>query len=105
MASKNEFSTLNLWKRKSVLIAIHTRHDNSSIERFLNVDRSWVWRERKDFEESEGYYEAIAKRSTHRQQSHCVKTHEFVAKVQQRIDIDPGKSIRQLLVTYKGMSQ
>ena len=69
MASKNEFSIPQSWKRKSVLIAIHTRHDNSSIAKFLKVDKSWVWRTRKELEESEGDYEAKAERSTHKQRS------------------------------------
>ena len=81
MASKSEFSISQLWKRKSVLVAIHTKHDNSSIAKFLKVDKSWVWRVRKELEESEGDYKAIAERSTYKQWSDCVRTPEFAAKV------------------------
>ena len=93
MALKNKFSVPQSWKRKSVLVAIHDKHDNFSIGKFLKVDKSWIWRMRKELEESEGDSEAIYERSTHKQQSDCVRTPEF-AKVQEMIDIDPGKSIR-----------
>ena len=43
MASKNEFPIPQLWKRKSVLVAIHARHDNNSIAKFLKVNKSWAW--------------------------------------------------------------
>ena len=52
MASKNEFSIPQLWKRKSVLVAIHAEHDNSSITKSLKVDKSWVWKVRKELKES-----------------------------------------------------
>ena len=58
-----------MWKRKSVFVATNAGHDNSSLAKFLKVDKSWVWRVRKELEESEGDYEAIAKRSTHKQRS------------------------------------
>ena len=64
--------------------------DNSTIEKFLKVGKSWVWRVRKELEESEGDYEAKADRSIHKQWSDCVRTPEFVAKAQEKIDIDPG---------------
>ena len=92
MASKNEFSIPQSWKRKSVLVG----HDNSSIVKFLKVDKSWVWRVRKKHEKSKGDYEAIAQRSTHKQRSDSVRTPEFVAKVQKMIGIDPDKSIRSI---------
>ena len=49
---------------------------------------------RKELEDSEGDYEAIAERSIHKQQSDCVRTPEFIAKI--REVIDPGKSIRSI---------
>ena len=77
-----------------MLDAIHTGHDNSSIAKFLKVGKSWVWRVRKEFEDSEDDYEAISERSTHKQRSSCARTPEFVPKVQEMIDIGPGNSIR-----------
>ena len=59
MALKNEFSISQLWKRKSVLVAIHAGHDNSRIENFLKVAKSKVRRVRKELEEFEGHYETI----------------------------------------------
>ena len=50
----------------------------------------------KELQKFEGDYEAIAERSTHKQWSACVRTPDFVAKVQEMIDIDPGKSIRSI---------
>ena len=59
MTKKNEFSMPQSRKRKCVSC-------NSSIVKFLEVDKSWVWRVKKELVESEGEYEAIAERSTHR---------------------------------------
>ena len=44
-------------------------HDNSSIAKSLKVDKSWVRRVRKELEESEGDYEAITERPTHKQRT------------------------------------
>ena len=79
-----------------MLVTNHAKQENASIAKFLKVDKSWVWGVRKKFEESEGEYGAIAERSTHKQWSDCVRTPEFVAKVQEMIDIDAGKSIRSI---------
>ena len=83
-------------EKKKLSVAIHAGHDNSSIAKFLKVDKSCVWRARKEFDVSEGEYEAIAERSSHKQRSNFVRTPEFVAKVQEMIDIDPGKSKRSI---------
>ena len=85
-----------MWKRKSVLVPIHVGHDNSCISKIFKVDKNWVCRVRKRLEESKGDYETIAERSTHKQRSDCVRTPEFVVKIQEMIDIDPGKSIRPI---------
>ena len=63
-----------------MLVAIHARHDNSSIVKFLKVDKSWVWRVRKELEDYEGDFEDIAERSTDKKHSDCIRTPEFIAK-------------------------
>ena len=52
MGPKEEFTFPQEWK--SVLFAIHARHDNATIPKFFDLTTTWVWKVRNQLEESGG---------------------------------------------------
>ena len=62
MGPRKEFTFPQEWKRKAVLFAICTRHNNATIAKFFDLTTTWVWKVRNQLEKSGGDYGAVAKR-------------------------------------------
>ena len=96
MELRKEFTFPQEWKRKAVLFAICTGHNNATIAKFFDLTTMWVWKVRNQLEKSGGDYEAVAKRSDHSRRSDCLRTAKFISRVKNAIDKDPGKSMRTI---------
>ena len=96
MEPRKEFTFLQEWKRKAVLFAICTGHNNVTIAKFFDLTTTWVWKVRNQLKKSGGDYEAVAKRSDHQRRFDCLRTAKFINRVKNAIDKDPGKSMRAI---------
>lgn len=96
MAAKEEFTIPNLWKRHGALLGIRAGKDNKQIADTLGVTVPFVWRVRKDLEDSGGDYEATASRAEHSRRSDALRIPEMVAQVEEIMTNDPGKSMRAI---------
>ena len=61
MEPRKKFTFPQEWKRKAVLFAIRTGHNNATIAKFFDLTTTWVWKVRNQLEKSGGDYEAVAK--------------------------------------------
>ena len=91
-----EFTFPQEWKKKAVLFAICTRHDNATIAKFFDLTTTWVWKVKNQLGKSGDDYEAVAKRSDHQKRSDCLRTPKFFNRVKNAIDKDPGKSMHMI---------
>ena len=98
--AKKRIYLLQEWKRKSVLCAILTEHDNMIIAKFFDLTTMWVWKARNQLEESGGDYKAVAKRSSHQRRFDYLKTSKFIDRIKNAIEKDLG---RLLCVIAKDM--
>ena len=96
MEPRKEFTFPQEWKRKAVLFAICTGHNNATIAKFFDLTTTWVWKVRNQLKKSGGDYEAVAKRSDHQRRSDCLRTAKFINCVKNAIDKDPGKSMHAI---------
>ena len=83
-------------KRHAVIVAIHAKHSDVEIARFLEVARSFVHKVRKELEASSGDMSPVAKRKKASQRSDSIRTPQFVQRVQNIIDANPGTSMRAI---------
>ena len=96
MEPRKEFTFPQEWKRKAVLFAIRTRHNNATIAKLFDLTTTWVWKDKNQLEKSGGYYEAVSKRSNHQRRPDCLRTAKFINHVKNAIDKDSGKSMRTI---------
>ena len=87
-------------KRYVVIVATKAQHNDTEIARFLEVARSLVAKVRKHLEAAD-WDPTAAKRKTHPKGSNTIKIQIFVQKIQEKIQENPGKSIRALTEQLK----
>ena len=77
-------------------MSIHAGHQNPEISKWLNVDSSFVRKVRRELVASNYDYEATAVRDEHSRRSDCMRDAEFIARVQDMVNNDPGRSMRAM---------
>lgn len=83
-------------KRGAVLAGLHAGRSPKAIAEFNKLSLSFVYKMKSRLEASEHPEDINTKRSKPAPRSDNVRTPEFVARVQQKVDQDPSKSIRSL---------
>ena len=103
MEPRKEFTFPQEWKKKAVLFALCTGHNNATIAKFFDLTIKWVWKVKNQLEKSGGDYEAVAKRFDHQRRSDCLRTAKFINCVKNAINKDPGKSIAKDMRTSEAL--
>lgn len=83
-------------KRGAVLAGLHAGRSPKAIAEFNKLSLSFVYKMKSRLEAAEHPEDINTKRSKPAPRSDNVRTPEFVARVQQKVDQDPSKSIRSL---------
>ena len=85
-------------KRHAVIVALAApaNHTDTGIANFLNVSRFFVNKVRRELECSNGDSSFVSERKKHSRRSDTVRSCEFVEELEEIIDADPTKSMREI---------
>lgn len=89
---------LTAWRRKlnvKVLVALAANDSELEISTFPNVERSFVYKVRKELVSGDDVA-SVMRRKEHSQQSDFVRMPDFVQQLQAIVSDDPGKSMRSI---------
>lgn len=90
------FTVTEEMKRASVLSALHAGRTPKEIAEFHKFSLSFVYKIKSKVDNAEGCSYISPKRKKHDPRSDTIRTSEFVARVQEMVDSDPGKSMNKL---------
>ncbi|UYV68006.1 IKK1 [Cordylochernes scorpioides] len=91
MKSNREFEN-----RAAIIVALHAGRSPKEIVDFLKLPKTTIYRVKKQFDEADSNKEGIATRKKHSRRSDRVRGEEFVKNVKEKIDGNPGKSMRAI---------
>ncbi|UYV73977.1 hypothetical protein LAZ67_11001680 [Cordylochernes scorpioides] len=91
MKSNREFEN-----RAAIIVALRAGRSPKKIVDFLKLPKTTIYRVKKQFDEADSNKEGIATRKKHSRRSDRVKGEEFVKNVKEKIDGNPGKSMRAI---------
>lgn len=84
------------WKRITCIMMIRAGHQNKDIMTAAQCSLNTVKTIRHELETCNGDYEDVARRKIPSRRSDCVRTAEFLAKLQEQVLKNPGIGIRAL---------
>ncbi|UYV75727.1 hypothetical protein LAZ67_13001155, partial [Cordylochernes scorpioides] len=91
MKSNREFEN-----RAAIIVALRAGRSPKEIVDFLKLPKTTIYRVKKQFDEADSNKEGIATRKKHSRRSDRVRGEEFVKNVKEKIDGNPGKSMRAI---------
>ncbi|UYV75516.1 hypothetical protein LAZ67_13000463 [Cordylochernes scorpioides] len=91
MKSNREFEN-----RAAIIVALRAGRSPKEIVDFLKLPKTTIYRVKKQFDEADSNKEGIATRKKHSRRSDMVRGEEFVKNVKEKIDGNPGKSMRAI---------
>ncbi|UYV77941.1 hypothetical protein LAZ67_15002969, partial [Cordylochernes scorpioides] len=91
MNSNREFEN-----RAAIIVALRAGRSPKEIVDFLKLPKTTIYRVKKQFDEADSNKEGIATRKKHSRRSDRVRGEEFVKNVKEKIDGNPGKSMRAI---------
>ncbi|UYV78053.1 hypothetical protein LAZ67_15003314 [Cordylochernes scorpioides] len=91
MKSNREFEN-----RAAIIVALRAGRSPKEIVNFLKLPKTTIYRVKKQFDEADSNKEGIATRKKHSRRSDRVRGEEFVKNVKEKIDGNPGKSMRAI---------
>ncbi|UYV68980.1 hypothetical protein LAZ67_6001880 [Cordylochernes scorpioides] len=91
MKSNREFEN-----RAAIIVALRAGRSPKEIVDFLKLPKTTIYRVKKQFVEADSNKEGIATRKKHSRRSDRVRGEEFVKNVKEKIDGNPGKSMRAI---------
>ncbi|UYV75798.1 hypothetical protein LAZ67_13001387 [Cordylochernes scorpioides] len=91
MKSNREFEN-----RAAIIVALRAGRSPKEIVDFLKLPKPTIYRVKKQFDEADSNKEGIATRKKHSRRSDRVRGEEFVKNVKEKIDGNPGKSMRAI---------
>ncbi|UYV68272.1 KDM2A [Cordylochernes scorpioides] len=92
MKSNREFEN-----RAAIIVALRRAgRSPKEIVDFLKLPKTTIYRVKKQFDEADSNKEGIATRKKHSRRSDRVRGEEFVKNVKEKIDGNPGKSMRAI---------
>ncbi|UYV80156.1 hypothetical protein LAZ67_18001842, partial [Cordylochernes scorpioides] len=91
MKSNREFEN-----RAAIIVALRAGRSPKEIVDFLKLPKTTIYRVKKQFDEADSNKEGIATRKKHSRRSDRVRDEEFVKNVKEKIDGNPGKSMRAI---------
>ncbi|UYV82172.1 hypothetical protein LAZ67_21001247 [Cordylochernes scorpioides] len=91
MKSNREFEN-----RAAIIVALRAGRSPKEIVDFLKLPKTTIYRVKNQFDEADSNKEGIATRKKHSRRSDRVKGEEFVKNVKEKIDGNPGKSMRAI---------
>ncbi|UYV71665.1 hypothetical protein LAZ67_8004029 [Cordylochernes scorpioides] len=91
MKSNREFEN-----RAAIIVALRAGRSPKEIVDFLKLLKTTIYRVKKQFDEADSNKEGIATRKKHSRRSDRVRGEEFVKNVKEKIDGNPGKSMRAI---------
>ncbi|UYV61264.1 hypothetical protein LAZ67_1004155, partial [Cordylochernes scorpioides] len=91
MKSNREFEN-----RAATIVALRAGRSPKEILDFLNLPKTTIYRVKKQFDEADSNKVGIATRKKHSRRSDRVRGEEFVKNVKEKIDGNPGKSMRAI---------
>ncbi|UYV63308.1 hypothetical protein LAZ67_2003707 [Cordylochernes scorpioides] len=91
MKSNREFEN-----RAAIIVALRAGRSPKEIVDFLKLPKTTIYRVKKQFDEADSNKEGIATRKKHSRRSDRVRGEEFVKNFKEKIDGNPGKSMRAI---------
>ncbi|UYV71060.1 IKK1 [Cordylochernes scorpioides] len=91
MNSNREFEN-----RAAIIVALRAGRSPKEIVDFLKLPKTTIYRVKKQFDEADSNKEGIATRKKHSRRSDRVRGEEFVKNAKEKIDGNPGKSMRAI---------
>ncbi|UYV75111.1 hypothetical protein LAZ67_12002507 [Cordylochernes scorpioides] len=91
MNSNREFEN-----RAAIIVALRAGRSPKEIVDFLKLPKTTIYRVKKQFDEADSNKEGIATRKKHSRRSDRVRGEEFVKNGKEKIDGNPGKSMRAI---------
>ncbi|UYV72599.1 HELQ, partial [Cordylochernes scorpioides] len=91
MKSNREFEN-----RAAIIVALRAGRSPKEIVDFLKLPKTTIYRVKKQFDEADSNKEGIATRKKHSRRSDRVGGEELVKNVKEKIDGNPGKSMRAI---------
>ncbi|UYV66796.1 hypothetical protein LAZ67_4002874, partial [Cordylochernes scorpioides] len=82
--------------RAAIIVALRAGRSPKEIVDFLKLPKTTIYRVKKQFDEADSNKEGIATRKKHSRRSDWVRGEEFVKNVKEKIDGNPGKSMRAI---------
>ncbi|UYV77598.1 hypothetical protein LAZ67_15001667 [Cordylochernes scorpioides] len=82
--------------RAAIIVALRAGRSPKEIVDFLKLPKTTIYRVKKQFDEADSNKEGIATRKKHSRRSDRVRGEEFVKNVKEKIDGNPGKSMRAI---------
>ncbi|UYV64057.1 hypothetical protein LAZ67_2006419 [Cordylochernes scorpioides] len=80
----------------AIIVALRAGRSPKEIVDFLKLPKTTIYRVKKQFDEADSNKEGIATRKKHSRRSDRVRGEEFVKNVKEKIDGNPGKSMRAI---------
>ncbi|UYV62483.1 hypothetical protein LAZ67_2000748 [Cordylochernes scorpioides] len=91
MKSNREFEN-----RAAIIVVLRAGRSPKEIVDFLKLPKTTIYRVKKQFDEADSNKEGIATRKKHSRRTDRVRGEEFVKNVKEKIDGNPGKSMRAI---------
>ncbi|UYV72546.1 hypothetical protein LAZ67_9003640 [Cordylochernes scorpioides] len=82
--------------RAAIIVALRAGRSPKEIVDFLKLPKTTIYRVKKQFDEADSNKEGIATRKKHSRRSDRVRGEGFVKNVKEKIDGNPGKSMRAI---------
>ena len=92
----DDWSTPESWKRMTCIMMIHAGQQNKEITVTAQCSLNTVKTIRHELENSDGDYEAVARKKQHNRRPECICTAEFLEDLQKNVLEDQGIGIRVL---------
>ncbi|UYV84046.1 hypothetical protein LAZ67_X000971 [Cordylochernes scorpioides] len=91
-----QMSNREFENRAAIIVALRAGRSPKEIVDFLKLPKTTIYRVKKQFDEADSNKEGIATRKKHSRRSDRVRGEEFVKNVKEKIDGNPGKSMRAI---------
>ena len=83
-------------KRAAIVVVLRAWRSPPEIAQFLGLPKSLVYRTKRSYDDSENSHEFCPSRKEHCLRLDAKRIHKFIAAVEDKVNGNPGKSMRAL---------